>query len=98
MPSRPRCKYYSECAQKLYPDDPEAPKCRFDRQGNYYLPCLCDGCYGYITAPEPAAPTPEPEWSRQQWQSVQQVKAETTFLHKKLMDHLAEKQKTRGEY
>ncbi len=40
MPSRLRCANYNECAELIYPENPEA--------GSSKMRCLCDGCYGYV--------------------------------------------------
>ncbi len=41
---------------------------------------------------------PEPEWLRQQWQSVQQLRAMVTYLNNKVTEMRAEKKKKQGQY
>ncbi len=78
---RPRCQYYNECKERVYPGDPEAPygKCK----------SLCDVCYSYNEAlVQPIKE--ETEWVGRQWDAFTQLRSEVTGWRQKHAEILLE--------
>ena len=77
MTSRPRCLNYKECRERIFPDDPESlrviNRVEFGKIVTRSVPPLCEHCGGYTPTYETI---PEPEWTRRQWDKVQQIQAE----------------------
>lgn len=53
-----------------------------------------------IEPPEPTlrAPVPEPEWTRQQWDYVKNLRGLVNHLQQKLNEHTTLKRREKGEY
>ena len=83
-----------ECIKRVYPDNPQV------RSGKYNL-CGCDYCskpsyYRQIEQSLVLTPVPErtePEWQKNQWQYVQQLRAQVNHLNAKVTEMRAEKKK-----
>ena len=59
------------------------------QQGGYYLPALEPKL-------EESVSTPEPQWTKEQWQYVQQLRAQVVHLNKRLSELEGKSNKKRG--
>ena len=103
MTSRPRCKNYSDCAERVYPRDPEASI--FHHPANpdpeWWKHSTCDSCYSY-QCPEEVLSYPEevtePEWTKRQWDAVKQLKAIVLHLQNKIVESSKKKKQEKTPF
>lgn len=88
-----RCKFYNDCASRLFPDDPEVGKARKGEFGMYcYDLSLCDTCRDYTLGEnETMIVHQDIEWAPRQWDKVQQLNAQVLYLETKLNEHIDSK-------
>ena len=89
MTSRTGCQYYNECAELIYPDNPEARNLK--TYGRSYKLSLCDTCFAY--APEDVILETHirhdyyyqyGNLSPNQWDRIQQIELKVDNLLKKV--------------
>ncbi len=76
MPSRLRCANYNECAELIYPENPEA--------GSSKMRCLCDGCYAYAYPKDIPQPREKPVSNN----AINELKCKFVYLQNKINSHI----------
>ena len=83
-----------ECIARLYPSNPRQP---FFAGDNRYLKPVCFYCANYSPEELPQPRVVEPEWTRRQWQYVQQLRGMVNHLNNEIIE-LKTKRKPKGKY
>ena len=74
----PEC---AECLERLWPENPRVPQWDSRRKG--YLRPECYGCPNYPPEEEKEIVYADMQWTRRQWDTVQQLRGQVTYIQRK---------------